>query len=230
MSFGAGRLCGRGLHAPRGRPRGVDCLMDCSIRPAVVARYARGKRQLTPQSISCAVSALPRRVGRSVGSTPRFGRDCWPQGQPVPHPTPGLLRLRGGVGHSRHGSVSRASLPGAARAPNRPTIGQQRRQRAPERAYGRWRRRFGISAGLSIASSSSCRPMRPFSPRERWGEHALLEVVQEGVHGGRTGLLPLREAVAAGASVVAVHVDRLRRAALHDLGLDAAARQGPALE
>src|SRR4051795_8590170 len=32
-----------------------------------------------------AVSASPRRVGRSVGSTPRFGRDCWPQGQP--HPT-----------------------------------------------------------------------------------------------------------------------------------------------
>ena len=29
-----------------------------------------------------AVSALPRRVGRSVGSTPRFSRDCWPQGQP----------------------------------------------------------------------------------------------------------------------------------------------------
>lgn len=33
-----------------------------------------------------AVSALPRCVGRSVGSTSRFGRDCWPQGQP--HSTP----------------------------------------------------------------------------------------------------------------------------------------------
>jgi hypothetical protein len=29
-----------------------------------------------------AVSALPRCVGRSVGSTSRFGRDGWPQGQP----------------------------------------------------------------------------------------------------------------------------------------------------
>jgi hypothetical protein len=29
-----------------------------------------------------AVSAVPRCVGRSVGSTSRFGRDCWPQGQP----------------------------------------------------------------------------------------------------------------------------------------------------
>ena len=29
-----------------------------------------------------AVSALPRRVVRFVGSTTRFGRDHWPQGQP----------------------------------------------------------------------------------------------------------------------------------------------------
>ena len=33
-----------------------------------------------------AVSALPRRAGRSVGSTSRFGRDCWPQGQPQSTP------------------------------------------------------------------------------------------------------------------------------------------------
>jgi len=31
-----------------------------------------------------AVSALPRCVYRSVGSTSRFGRDYWPQGQPHP--------------------------------------------------------------------------------------------------------------------------------------------------
>lgn len=39
-----------------------------------------------PQSIPFAVSASPRYVGRSVGGTPRFGRECWPQGQP--HSTP----------------------------------------------------------------------------------------------------------------------------------------------
>jgi hypothetical protein len=51
-----------------------------------------------------AVSALPRRVGRSVGSTSRFGRDGWPQGQPHSPPysenvskTPGWkIRLRRG--------------------------------------------------------------------------------------------------------------------------------------
>ena len=47
------------------------------------ARRARGiESKPSPTVDPDAVSALPRRVGRSVGSTPRFGRDCWPQGQP----------------------------------------------------------------------------------------------------------------------------------------------------
>jgi hypothetical protein len=65
----------RTSHAPR-RVGLVARLSLCSLD-------ARAMRQLTPRSISCAVSALPRRVDRSVGSTSRFGRDCWPQGQPV---------------------------------------------------------------------------------------------------------------------------------------------------
>src|SRR4051794_13617295 len=42
----------------------------------------RGPAKTGPAVDPVAVSASPRRVGRSVGSTPRFGRDCWPQGQP----------------------------------------------------------------------------------------------------------------------------------------------------
>jgi len=57
-----------------------------------------------------------------------------------------------------------------------------------------------------------------------------LDDVQEGVHGGRTGLRPLCEAIAAGASVVGGHVERLRRAALDELRLDSPAGQGSALE
>src|SRR4051794_7052561 len=45
-------------------------------------RKRRGPAKTGPAVDPVAVSASPRRVGRSVGSTPRFGRDCWPQGQP----------------------------------------------------------------------------------------------------------------------------------------------------
>ena len=48
---------------------------------AATPRWRRGPAKPAPQSIPFAVRALPRRVGRSVGSTPRFGRDCWPEGQ-----------------------------------------------------------------------------------------------------------------------------------------------------
>src|SRR3954469_8625421 len=49
-------------------------------------RKRRGPAKTGPTVDPVAVDASPRRVGRSVGSTPRFGRDCWPQSQP--HPTP----------------------------------------------------------------------------------------------------------------------------------------------
>src|SRR3954464_5704273 len=49
-------------------------------------RKRRGPAKTGPTVDPIAVSASPRRVGRSVGSTPRFGRDCWPQGRP--HSTP----------------------------------------------------------------------------------------------------------------------------------------------
>src|SRR5258705_341777 len=48
-----------------------------------------------------------------------------------------------------------------------------------------------------------------------------LHPVEERVDRGRTGLDPFRKAVAARDPVVAGHVDRLRRAALDQLGLEA---------
>lgn len=54
--------------------------------------------------------------------------------------------------------------------------------------------------------------------------------VQERVYGGRTGLGPVREAVATPAPVVGPRVDRFRRAAFHDVYVDASTRQRAALE
>jgi hypothetical protein len=54
--------------------------------------------------------------------------------------------------------------------------------------------------------------------------------VQERVYGGRTGLGPVREAVATLAPVVGRRVDRFGRAAFHDVYVNASARQRAALE
>ena len=54
--------------------------------------------------------------------------------------------------------------------------------------------------------------------------------VQERVYGGRTGLGPVREAVATRAPVVGPRVDRFGRAAFHDVHVDASTRQRAALE
>ena len=81
---------------------------------SAAGRKRRGPGETGPIVDPVAVSALPRCVGRSVGSTPRFGRDCWPQGQPQLHT---LLRKRvknaaaendATAGHSRQPPLSRA--------------------------------------------------------------------------------------------------------------------------
>ena len=63
---------------------GRHSLAPCVFPPLGKRRRAEEERpgETGPAVDPVAVSALPRCVGRSVGSTPRFGRDCWPQGQP----------------------------------------------------------------------------------------------------------------------------------------------------
>src|SRR4051794_20549215 len=59
---------------------------------------------------------------------------------------------------------------------------------------------------------------------------AALDAIQERVHRGSPALGPAFQAVAQRAPVVRGRVERLRRAALEHLGLDAAARQRAVLE
>jgi hypothetical protein len=73
-------------------------------------------------------------------------------------------------------------------------------------------------------------PSRPSATRRSASRSRSLDRVQEAVHGGRAGLSPLGEAVAASAPVIGRYVNRLRRPAFHDIGLQAPARQRAALE
>ena len=66
-------------------------------------------------------------------------------------------------------------------------------------------------------------PAQAAASAPRASERRDLDAVQERIRGGSTALDPSLEAVAIRTPVVGRHVDRLRGAALDDLGLDAAA-------
>jgi hypothetical protein len=74
---------------------------------------------------------------------------------------------------------------------------------------------------VAYVSDAGARSAAAETTATREGLHA----VEERVRRGRTALGPLREAVAARAAVVGRDIDRARRAALDDLGLDASALQ-----
>ena len=57
------------------RPSLAPCLFS-SLGKRRRAERREGRTTPSPQPIPSPFSASPRRVGRSVGSTPRFGRDC----------------------------------------------------------------------------------------------------------------------------------------------------------
>jgi len=113
------------------------------------------------------VSASPRRVGRSVGGTTRFGRDCWPQGQPVSHATP-------------HRGVLRATAASATAVPadtleTRPFRGDERR-RGADIPHGRRRHTYSVPSftrgptpeRLTRPELRMSRPTRRPRTRARW--------------------------------------------------------------
>ena len=84
-----------------------------------------------------------------------------------------------------------------------------------------------LGAGVDLSSQDGPATTTPAgADRARWAAEGL-HAVEERVGRGRTALGPLREAVAARAAVVGKHIDRARRAALDDLGLDAVPCSGP---
>jgi hypothetical protein len=84
--------------------------------------------------------------------------------------------------------------------------------------------RRSSGSGVVMLPLAVARDTKALTPRDRLYE------VQERVYGGRTGLGPIREAVATHAPVVVPHVDRFGRAAFHDGYVDAPTRQRAALK